>query len=574
MSWLSLCFGMEHQRLTSVVIRRSDPIFDEGTLEIILNFLSDHADVFHFASVCFAWRSVVLSSADLRSYMYSNYVFKRWIMRSVNGRKWGDLVKIFPNLTFHNIELTKSQSTELFNSHVTSLSFNNSDFNLPSICVPSLTSFTVRAAAPEFGSLNLPRFSRLEKHISKYFINLKELKLYFCNVGNEGMKHISNLHTLETLHISGGSFSDRKGLNYLFESNLTMLKHLYLEDIFVRDVPVNFEGIQHAKFHLDSLTLNAHLLTEDSVKYLVENSPQLTALHLPCTKFTSSQFNELCSLESVKHLTLAYLEKDSFEYERMESMSLESLKFCSCKLYPQDFMQMISGSSLLKKLHFQRTEILIHLFAICSKYLYDLKELVFDHYSSPFEDMPYTFFNLTRLVLPDLRGENNFECIGNISSLEFLKIGGTFSFKEFKKIIRGNLINLHTLKFYYDAGITDGHIEYLRKCNLPNMTKLDLKHQSKLTDISLTILSELKFEKLSTLVVPACFSCKGIMLFLHQSKSITELTIFRPLRPNYYPEPKHELYEIEVTEIRKFSIRMNKKFRIIDHNWWRRTDKY
>jgi len=145
MSWL----GLQRSPAATVIVR-SDPVFIMDTLEIILEFLSNPSDVFHFAAVCFEWQQVVLSSLHSRSHNYKNVVSKGGVMTTIKRKKWGDLVKIFPNISFRNIDLSNSQCSELFNGHITSLSFHGSNFKIPSISTSSLTSLSVQDL-PKFG---------------------------------------------------------------------------------------------------------------------------------------------------------------------------------------------------------------------------------------------------------------------------------------------------------------------------------------------------------------------------------------------------------------------------------------
>ena len=132
-----------------------------------------------------------------------------------------------------------------------------------------------------------------------------------------------------------------------------MLKDLKV-DLYEHGILTNIESIRHAKFYLHSFTLRAYGLTEYSI--LVDSSPQLTSLRFKYIRtMTSSQLYELRRLRSVKHFTISFLKGKG--YENIGSMSLESLTHC--KVYPMDFIQMISGSPHLKKLCFKSTDILI-----------------------------------------------------------------------------------------------------------------------------------------------------------------------------------------------------------------------
>ena len=326
-------------------------------------------------------------------------------------------------------------------------------------------------------------------------------------------------------------------------------------DVHRHEVLTNIESIRHAKFHLDSFTLYAYGLTENSMKYLIESSPQLKSLYFIYTRLNPSHINELCHHKSVKHLTISRLEGNV--YESIGSMSLESLGCTDCTLYPTGFIQMISGSPHLKKLCFTRTVMHMDLFQICETHLKDLEELVIDCGSYvAVKSVPFAHFsNLTRLVVTSIGHSSHFECIGNISTLNYLKIGESIPFESFKYIVRGNLINLHTLKFRF-CSLTDDHIDLVEKCNLPNITKLNLGHEYNVSAISLITISQLKCKKLSRLELPECSSHIELILILKSLKSITELTIIK----NPFTE-----YLDDISKVQEFCIKLNKKFRFFKY---------
>ena len=141
------------------------------------------------------------------------------------------------------------------------------------------------------------------------------------------------------------------------------------------------------------------------------------------------------------------------------------------------------------------------------------------------ESVPSAHFsNLTRLIVMSVEHDSHCQCIGNISTLNYLKIGNSISFKSFKYIIQGNLINLHTLKCG-SCSITDNHVILFKNHNLPNITKLNLRCNRFLTSRAFIIMSRVRFEKLRKLEMTDCASHEEVITLLKGLNSLTELTI-------------------------------------------------